>query len=59
VKWISHWRCYGFHPEPGTIFEKDCLRYIADFCERETKVQRTTWKKPAFEQREADRRAGE
>ena len=33
VKWYGPWRCYSFFPEAGTLFEKQCLRDIAAFCE--------------------------
>lgn len=36
VKWFGRWRAYAFHPEHDTLFEKSCLRDIADFCEYET-----------------------
>jgi hypothetical protein len=40
VNWFGRWRCYAFNPWPGTVFEKTCLREIADFCERLTKEHR-------------------
>ena len=40
VNWFGRWRCYSFNPWPGTVFEKTCLREIADFCERLTKEHR-------------------
>lgn len=40
VRWFGRWRCYAFFPEDGTVFERQCLRDIADFCEEETKEQR-------------------
>lgn len=36
VKWFAPWRQYSFFPDAGTAFERDCLRTLADFCERET-----------------------
>jgi hypothetical protein len=42
VKWYGAWRKYAFFPAPQTLFEHDCLRQIADFCESETKTQRRT-----------------
>jgi len=36
IHWYGAWRCYGFSPKPATVFEKVCLREIADFCERKT-----------------------
>jgi hypothetical protein len=40
VEWYSRWRCYCFAPDPGTIFERWCLRDIADFCEEQTKARK-------------------
>jgi len=37
VKWYAPWRKYAFMPYSNTVFEQDCLRDIADFCERRTK----------------------
>lgn len=39
VRWFGRWRCYGFYPYEGTVFERHCLRDIADFCERQTTSQ--------------------
>lgn len=33
VSWYSPWRRYSFFPEPGTLFESQCLRDIAAFCD--------------------------
>jgi hypothetical protein len=38
VKWLRHWRSYGFFPKPETAFDKTCLRDIAEFCEELTKA---------------------
>jgi hypothetical protein len=40
VKWFGRWRCYSFFPNTDTVFEKQCLRDIADFCEAETKAHK-------------------
>jgi hypothetical protein len=40
VNWFGRWRCYVFNPWPGTVFEKLCLREIAEFCERLTTEHR-------------------
>lgn len=40
VRWFARWRCYGFYPQAETVFERTCLRDIAQFCERETVEQR-------------------
>ncbi len=37
VKWYAGWRGYAFMPYGNTVFEEDCLREIADFCERQTR----------------------
>ena len=37
VRWFGRWRQYAFFPEPELVFEKTCLRTIADFCERNTR----------------------
>lgn len=37
IHWFGRWRKYVFSPMPNRILEKDCLRLIADFCERQTK----------------------
>lgn len=34
------WHSYVFSPHPQMIFEKQCLRDIANFCEQQTKLQR-------------------
>ena len=40
VKWLGRWRCYGYFPLNETVYEKQCLRDIADFCEKKTKEKR-------------------
>lgn len=40
VKWFGRWRRYALFTEPMTVFEKDCLRTLADFCEMKTKAHR-------------------
>jgi hypothetical protein len=37
VKWWGGWRRYCFFPADGSLYEQDCLRDIADFCETETR----------------------
>jgi hypothetical protein len=34
VQWFARWRGYAFMPYGETVFEKVCLRDIADFVER-------------------------
>lgn len=36
VKWYGAWRRYCFYSAESCIFEQDCLRDIASFCESET-----------------------
>ena|SRR2546426_700037 len=40
VKWFSKWRTYAFDAEPDIVFEKTCLRDIAQFCEELTEEHR-------------------
>ena len=40
IWWHSPVGCYAFFPKPDTFYEKTCLRDIANFCERQTKIQR-------------------
>ncbi len=40
VKWMGRWYRYAFWPTPDTVFEQNCLRTIAAFCEEMTKEQR-------------------
>lgn len=40
VRWWGGWRRYCFFPEAGTLYEQDCLRDIAEFCEAETREYR-------------------
>lgn len=42
VKWFGRWRRYAFFPAPATVFEKDCLRDLADFCDEITKEHRSS-----------------
>ena len=37
IKWRGPWRKYAFFPERDTLYEADCLRDIAQFCEDRTK----------------------
>ena len=45
VRWYAPWRCYVFYPYVGRLFEEDCLRDLAAFCEGQTKEHRRGWKK--------------
>jgi hypothetical protein len=40
VKWFGKWRCYAYFPLNDTLYEKQCLRDIAAFCERRTNEHR-------------------
>jgi len=40
VEWYTPWRKYVFAPVPNTVFEQDCLRDLASFCEDRTREQR-------------------
>lgn len=42
VAWYGPWRKYTFSPQPNTVFEQQCLRDIADFCERATTEHRAS-----------------
>lgn len=49
IRWYGPWRCYSFlissrYGKSDFVFEKTCLRDIANFCENQTKLQRETWK---------------
>ncbi len=37
VHWHGAWRQYCFFPGPDTLYERVCLRTIADFCEAKTR----------------------
>ena len=45
IVWFAKWRCYAFEPSRDTVFEKQCLRDIADFCERKTKEHKVRCQK--------------
>lgn len=40
IKFFPRWRKYSFWPNANTLYEADCLRDIADFCEGQTKLWR-------------------
>ena len=44
IAWRGPWRQYSFFPEPGSVFEKTCLRDIANFCEYQSSVHRAALK---------------
>ena len=41
IRWYSKWRKYAFYPRADTLFEHECLRDIAAFCEEQTKEKKT------------------
>lgn len=45
VKWYGPWRQYAFFPWAMMVFEKDCLRDIANWCEDASKKHRDTLKR--------------
>ena len=40
VAWFTRWRKYCYFPIADTVYEQDCLRDIAQFCEDETRKHR-------------------
>ena len=40
VSWFGRWRKYCFFPAAETVYEQDCLRDIAAFCEQKTTEHR-------------------
>jgi hypothetical protein len=36
IQWYAQWRGYTFAPSPNTIYEEECLRGLAAFCESRT-----------------------
>ena len=40
VTWYGPWRKYCFQPKENTVYEWVCLREIADFCEKQTKLHK-------------------
>jgi hypothetical protein len=47
IRWYAPWRQYAFYPTRNSLFERQCLRDIADFCEKETNAHRATNKRAA------------
>jgi hypothetical protein len=41
IKWYPGWRRYCFFPFDGTLYEQDCLRDIANFCEEQTQLYKS------------------
>lgn len=44
IAWYGPFRCYSFTPLSDTIYEHDCLRAIANVCERMTREHRARQK---------------
>jgi len=40
VAWFGRWRRYAFFPFDATVFEPQCLRDLAAFCEERTMAHR-------------------
>ena len=40
VRWYGGWRRYCFLPDELTVYEQDCLRDIANFCETRTRERK-------------------
>lgn len=41
VSWYAPWRRYSFWPDLGTVFEGQCLRDIASFCDTSTAAHKS------------------
>lgn len=37
IRWFGRWRQYAFYPASNTVYERQCLRDLADFCEQQTR----------------------
>jgi hypothetical protein len=44
IKWFGRWRQYAFFPEPGTIYNPDCLKLIGSHCQSLTRRHREGWR---------------
>jgi hypothetical protein len=40
ISWYASWRCYGFFPNRGTVFEETCLLELFVCCGRLTQQHR-------------------
>ena len=56
VGWWGRWRRYVFSPHIQTLFDADCLREIADFCESQTEEHLSRCKEIRDEERQAKSR---
>ena len=41
ISWYASWRCYGFFPNRGTVFEETCLSELSVCCGRLTRQHRS------------------
>lgn len=46
VRWSGRWRRYVFCPEEETLYDAECLRELAAFCEAKTHEHKQGWGKP-------------
>lgn len=37
IRWFARWRKYCYFPGAATVYDANCLREIAGFCEQQTK----------------------
>ena len=44
IRFYPRWRKYAFYPANSTLYEQDCLRDIAKFCEDRTTFWRASLK---------------
>lgn len=35
IEWYARWRCYVVSPDERAVLSAECLRVLADFCERQ------------------------
>ena len=40
VRWYAPWRRYTFNPDAETLYDPECLRRLATFCEGQTKQRK-------------------
>ena len=50
VQWHGPWRRYAFFPYGFCVFEEQCLRDVAEFCEGKTREHRERQKPNSTEQ---------
>ena len=46
VQWYAPWRRFAFVAYAGCVFEQDCLRDIATFCEEQTRMHKLARMRP-------------